>query len=164
MNKSGRIVLILVVVSVALLSLTTVNRPNSQLGMLGVSSVRAEEESCSVASLHGTYAVHAQGTFVEQLSPSLPAPPFPFGEAGIATLDGAGHLSGKSTVNLGGVVLQPTFTGTYTVNPDCTGTMLFTVSTGVVLHDAIVVTGRGTQNTQTDPFAVASRTLERTQH
>ena len=51
--------------------------------MLGASVVRAEEESCSVASLHGTYAIHAQGTIVGQLPPPFPAPPFPFGEAGI---------------------------------------------------------------------------------
>ena len=123
--------------------------------MLGASVVRAEEESCSMASLHGTYAIHAQGTIVEQL-PHLPAPPFPFGEAGILKLDGAGMvLSGKSTVNLGGVVLQATATGgSYTVNSDCTGTITIQSSAGFVLHDSIVVTDRGrrTVEVQTDPL------------
>ena len=133
--------------------------------MFGASVVRAEEESCSVASLHGTYAIHAQGTIVGQLPPPFPAPPFPFGEAGILKLDGAGLvLSGsKSTVNLGGVVLQPTTTGSYTVNSDCTGTITIQSSLGFVLHDSIVVTDRGrrTVEVQTDPFTVITRTLEK---
>jgi len=118
----------------------------------------------SVASLHGTYAIHAQGTIVGQLPPPFPAPPFPFGEAGIVKLDGAGMvLSGKSTVNLGGVVLQPTATGSYTVNSDCTGTITIKSSAGFVLHDSIVVTDRGrrTVEVQTDPFTVITRTLEK---
>ena len=131
--------------------------------MLGASVVRAEEESCSVASLHGTYAIHAQGTIVGQLPPPFPAPPFPFGEAGILKLDGAGMLSGTSTVNLGGVVLQPTATGSYTVNSDCTGSITIQSSAGFVLHDSIVVTDRGrrTVEVQTDPFTVITRTLEK---
>jgi hypothetical protein len=122
--------------------------------MLGASVVRAEEESCSVASLHGTYAIHAQGTIVGQLPPPFPAPPFPFGEAGILKLNGAGRLSGKSTANLGGLVLQPTAMGSYTVNSDCTGTITIQSSAGFVLHDSIVVTDRGrrTVEVQTDPL------------
>ena len=72
-------------------------------------------------------------------------------------------LSGKSTVNLGGVVLQSTATGSYTVNSDCTGTITIKSSAGFVLHDSIVVTDRGrrTVEVQTDPFAVITRTLEK---
>lgn len=69
---------------------------------------------CSPASLQGTYAVHGQGTFLVPV-PGFPAPPFPFGEAGIATFDGTGKLFGKTAVNAGGLLLTPTLTGTYTV-------------------------------------------------
>ncbi len=42
---------------------------------------------------------------------------------GIFTLDAAGNLlNGKATANLNGSVTDETFSGTYTVNPDCTGT------------------------------------------
>jgi hypothetical protein len=41
---------------------------------------------------------------------------------GIFTLDGAGNvLGGKATSSLNGSVTDETFSGTYTVNPDCTG-------------------------------------------
>ncbi len=41
---------------------------------------------------------------------------------GILTLDAAGNLlGGKATANLNGSVTHETFSGTYTVNPDCTG-------------------------------------------
>lgn len=131
---------------------------------LGASVARAEEETCSTASLRGTYAVYAQGTIVGQLpSPPFGPAPLPFGEVGIVTLDGAGHLTGKVTGNIGGVVLHPTITGTYNVNSDCTGTVVVYSSAGFVIHDDIVLTrgGRGTRELQTDSFAVVSRTLEK---
>jgi hypothetical protein len=112
-----------------------------------------------LASLHGTYAIHAQGTVLA----GLPGTPFPFGEAGLITLDGKGNHSGKTTVNLGGNVQTPTFTGTYTVNSDCTGSITVISSLGLQLHDAIVITrgGLATVDVQTDPFAVITRTLEK---
>jgi len=123
----------------------------------------ADADSCSLVSLRGTYAVHAQGTIVGQLPALFPAPPFPFGEAGIVTFDGNGNHSGKTTVNIDGVVLTPTFNGTYTINSDCTGTITVNSSAGFTLHGAFVVTnhGRGTIETEIDRFAVASRTLEK---
>lgn len=135
---------------------------------LGISVARADEESCSVVSLHGTYATHAQGTIVGQLPPPLPAPPFPFSEVGIVTFDGKGHItSGKITVNVGGVVvpgLQVTASGSsYTVNSDCTGTVSVKTNVGFDLHDGIVVTrgGRAAVAAETDPFAVITGTLEK---
>jgi hypothetical protein len=41
---------------------------------------------------------------------------------GVFTLDGNGNLlNGKATSSLDGVVESETFSGTYTANPDCTG-------------------------------------------
>lgn len=164
MNTIRRIAVIVTLMGVVIAGLAVGSRSTSPRSFLGAYVARADEESCSLASLHGTYAVHAQGTIVGQLpQPPFPNAPFPFGEAGIITLDGKGQLSGKTTVNLGGVVLQPTLTGTYTVNSDCTGTVTVQSSGGFVLHDAIIVTraGRATVEVQTDPFAVITRTLER---
>jgi hypothetical protein len=43
---------------------------------------------------------------------------------GIFTLDPAGNvLHGKGTASLNGTVTDEIFSGTYSVNPDCTGTM-----------------------------------------
>ena len=116
---------------------------------------------CSAASLQGTYAVHGQGTFLAPV-PGFPAPPFPFGEAGIATFDGAGKFFGKTTINAGGLLLTPTFTGTYTVNTDCTGNVTVQSNLGS-LQEAIVVIGGGKRyvGTETDQAAVIVRTVEK---
>lgn len=120
--------------------------------------VHAQDETsgCSLDSLKGPYALERQGTIIAQL-PGFPAPPAPFGEVNIATFNGAGSLSGSAVVNIGGVVLNPvTFTGTYTVNSDCTGTDTVFTGVGVTLHNSIVVIGGGRRfiSTQTDPWAV----------
>jgi hypothetical protein len=67
-------------------------------------------------------------------------------------------LFGSSTVNIGGAVLNAVpFTGTYTVQSDCTGTVTLDVpSVGLTIHEAIVVIGGGQRfiGTETDPFQV----------
>jgi hypothetical protein len=45
-----------------------------------------------------------------------------FGNVGIITFDGKGNLKGSQTEMQGGVLYTGTFTGTYTVNPDGSGT------------------------------------------
>jgi len=55
---------------------------------------------------------------------------------GILTLDAAGNLlGGKATANLNGSVTHETFSGTYSVNPDCTGKSTIT---------SITITGANT--------------------
>jgi hypothetical protein len=51
----------------------------------------------------------------------------PRASLGILTLDGAGNLNGKATANLNGSVSDETFSGTYMVNPDCTGKFAFDI-------------------------------------
>jgi hypothetical protein len=46
----------------------------------------------------------------------------PFAEVGTQTFDGNGATTTTFTASQNGNVFQVTFTGTYTVNPDCTGT------------------------------------------
>jgi hypothetical protein len=112
--------------------------PRSSREALRISVARAEE-SCSVGSLHGTYATHAQGTIIGQLPAPLPVPPFPFSEVGTVTFDGRGHItSGKIIVNVGGVVAPVQVSGsgsTYTVNSDCTGTVNVKTNVGFDLHE-----------------------------
>ena len=58
----------------------------------------------------------------------------PRAAVGVLTLDGAGHLTnGVATSSLNGSVAAETFSGTYTVNANCTGTIdanIFDASTG----------------------------------
>lgn len=138
------------------------NQPSRRLAILGASTVRADEGACSLASLGGTYAIQGQGTIVEQLR-GFPPPPFPFAETGIVTFDRAGKLFGKTTVTFNGVVLQPTFTGSYTVNSDCTANLTIQSSAGFTLHDDAVVIGGGKRflSVEPDSFVVITRRAEK---
>lgn len=162
MKLLRKIRLIVIVVSVVVVVLAAGSLPWPKHAATVRTAVVRADGGCSPASLNGTYAVGRQGTIVGQL-PGFPAPPFPFGEAGIATFNGAGTFFGKTTVNAGGFILTPTFTGSYTVNLDCTGTVTVNSNLGLTLHNAIVVTkgGQGYIETQTDQWAVAEGQVER---
>jgi hypothetical protein len=69
---------------------------------------------CTLSSLRGKYGYSYQGT-VEGFGGVAAVGPINF--------DGAGNTSATYSVNLGGTNFQGSFTGAYTVNPDCTGTV-----------------------------------------
>ena len=77
-------------------------------------AMRAQDErGCSNASAAGRWGFTTNGTVVSI---------GPRDSLGIFTLDGAGNLlNGKATSSLNGSVTDETFSGTYSVNPDCTG-------------------------------------------
>jgi hypothetical protein len=79
-----------------------------------VPGARAQDEGgCSNASLAGKWGFTTNGTVVGI---------GPRDSLGIFTLDGAGKLvNGKATASLNGNITDETFSGTYSVNPDCTG-------------------------------------------
>lgn len=81
---------------------------------------------CSELTIRGTYSYTAQGTILAG-SP-LPVPPGPFASIGQVTLDGAGHITEHLTNdNFNGVLLPTTnYTGTYTVDDNCSGTAILT--------------------------------------
>jgi hypothetical protein len=116
-------------------------------------SAKADDKGCSNASLKGTFAYTVTG------STSLP-PPLggPFGGIGRQTFDGNGHVSGTQTVNLNGNVLRQTYTGTYTVNPDCTGSviLMLDIPMGLVTHSDFVIDDNGNEirSVETDSGSV----------
>jgi hypothetical protein len=77
-------------------------------------AARAQDErGCSTASVAGKWGFTTNGTVVGI---------GPRDSLGIFTLDEAGNLlNGKATASLSGSVTGEKFSGTYTVNPDCTG-------------------------------------------
>ena len=136
--------------------------PKRGIAGVGAPVVRADG-GCSVAGLKGPYGLEGQGTVLPGGPIPVPAP-VPFGEVITATFNGAGTFFGSAAVNVGGEVLNPVnFTGTYTVNSDCTGNMTVNLSLGFPLHNAIVVLGGGQRliATDTDPFEVVQRRGER---
>src|SRR5260370_5531207 len=123
---------------------------------------RAQTTGCSLSTLKGTYSVQGQGTIIAQF-PGFPAPPFPFAEVASDFIDGTGNIIGKFTFNAGGVVLSGTVAGTYTMNPDCTGTFsLLLTDLGIPVNESFVVLLNGSLRlVETDPFAVITRTMEK---
>jgi hypothetical protein len=86
---------------------------------LGIApTMSAADIGCSNASLQGTFAYTGTGFVV---TPTARAGPF--AEVGTQTFDGKGATTSTFTASGNGNLFQTTFTGTYTVNPDCTGTI-----------------------------------------
>ena len=82
----------------------------------------AGDRSCSTANAAGKWSLTDQGTVVG-IGPRT--------AVGIFTLDGAGNLqNGVATSSLDGSIASETFSGTYTVNSDCTGTINVTIYSG----------------------------------
>lgn len=74
---------------------------------------RARTRTCSLGTMQGTHGYAYSGTVMGN---NIAA-------AGPITFDGDGNLSATYNVSLGGKIFQGAFTGIYTVNADCTGTV-----------------------------------------
>jgi len=93
-----------------------------------VSRVQAEE--CSNASLKGAYGLSCEGTLVGV---------GPLAVIGVLTADGKGNGSEVETISFNGMITTgATFTVTYTVNADCTGSFVST-GLGAVFHNDVVL-------------------------
>ena len=77
---------------------------------------QADDHSCSLAGAAGIYGDSDSGTIIGIGPRSAVA---------LLTLDDAGIIKGKVTASLNGTVTNTTLSGTYSVNPDCTGTTAF---------------------------------------
>jgi hypothetical protein len=99
---------------------------------------------CSNASLRGAYAFSSQG-FTE-VTPDISSAGFvPWAEAGLIVYDGHGNItSGTFTVNTttaNGGSIQGTFSGTYSVDGNCTGKLQIDLGDGTLFHFDLVVQG-----------------------
>jgi hypothetical protein len=112
----------------------------------------AEDDSkatCSEATLRGTYLFAYQGVEIKDNDH------VPFATAGYEVYDGKGNVSGIATTSVEGEVSRnETFSGTYTVNEDCTGTSTYT--DGTHYDEFIAPDGSMLTFVQTDPGFVAS--------
>ena len=83
-------------------------------------------------------------------------------EVGQLTADGNGSVSGGSTLSLNGSIIRRAFTGTYSVNPDGTGSMSLYPNWGPVINVDIVVGAGGREVTfvLTDNSNVLSGTMQ----
>ena len=131
---------------------------------LGIApTMSAADKGCSNASLQGTFAYTGTGFVVTPVARAGP-----FAEVGTQTFDGKGATTITFTASGNGNLFQTTFTGTYTLNPDCTGTMNV-VAPGPVPPAGVIVTLffvmddnlNGFQAIETIPGVVITRTARR---
>ena len=111
--------------------------------VLGIASTpQPENKSCSNAFLSGSFGITGTGTV-------LGAPPplaGPIGEVGRQTFDGNGNTHGTATLSQNGIIIPITWDGTYTVNPDCTCSLVFLISpVGRTVHANLVLDDDGTE-------------------
>ena len=117
-----------------------------------------DDKGCSNATLLGTFAYTSTGF--------ITAPPGlagPVAEVGTQTFDGEGATTATATLSQNGNPSPVTITGTYKVNPDCTGTMTLQVSIPGIpvfpLHVFFAIDdgGNGFQGMETDSGLVITR-------
>jgi hypothetical protein len=133
------------------------------VSMFYAQSVVAQEQSgkvkeCSNATLQGSFGYTSTGT----LLPSFVPPPYagPFAEVGRQTFDGKGNTHATATTSSNGSIVKVTIGGTYTVNQDCTGSMILEVSPfDSTVHADFVISDDGAEirYIDTDSGVVESR-------
>ena len=112
--------------------------------LLGSGTAFAQRQSCDNHILSHTYGVQISGS-----RPSAPgplAPTEPVVGVGLAHFDGRGGYTqtGWTHGGISGVASAASATGTYNVNPDCSGTVTFQYAgQPFAIHVAIVVVGDG---------------------
>ena len=120
---------------------------------------KAQNRGCSNSIIKGTFAFTASGSVT-----SPPALAGAIAEIGTQTFDGAGGTTGTATLSSNGNIIPVTWIGTYTVNPDCTGTYTLLISPfGVTVRSSFVVGNNGTEflAIETEPGFIILRTGRR---
>ncbi|MGH9718769.1 MAG: hypothetical protein ACRD8O_01035 [Bryobacteraceae bacterium] len=74
---------------------------------------------CSNGDIIGTYAMLASGAIIQPEKTPLTGP---FARVGIVVADGNGNISANNTASYNGALFRESYSGTYTVNSDCTVT------------------------------------------
>ena len=106
--------------------------------------LHADSEVCTNAILHGGYGAGTAGLINSSSNPNdVTIPTFvPFAEAVHFVFDGHGRFAGSSTADYGGMIFPVTFTGTYSVKPNCTGSLTADAGDNGIIHrDLVIVEG-----------------------
>jgi hypothetical protein len=126
----------------------------AMLAVVITPTAQAADKGCSNATLLGTFAYRSSG--------SITAPPAiagPFASVGTQTFDGNGCTTATAWVSQNGTIIPVTITGTYTVNPDCTGTFTLQISpVSLTTHVFFVIDNNETefQAVETDAGVVVT--------
>jgi hypothetical protein len=110
-------------------------------------------KGCTNETLKGTFVHTASG-----FETSPPAIAGPLVGVGTDTFDGKGGVTTTATLSINGNIVPLTATGTYKVNPDCTGT--YTLP-GTTLFFVIADSGNEIQAICIDPGVVLAHVFRR---
>jgi hypothetical protein len=117
-----------------------------------------DKKACTDKTLQGDYGSASEGVLLN--IPGLPSEA-QFRGLTMSHFDGKGNLTWVEHTVINGTPLEPGWTpasGTYTVNPDCTGTAVVnTPNSPVPLHLAMVVVNQGKEiHTMLDSDAIST--------
>ena len=102
--------------------------------LVSAAAMARGQETCSAQMLNGAFGFHVNGTNVIR--------GVGFAMVGRFEANGNGKFSGSGTESTGGNVGRISFTGTYSVNADCTGSAVFTFENGATAHlDFVLIDG-----------------------
>jgi hypothetical protein len=117
---------------------------------------------CSLGTIKGSYGISTTGSIVFAGPVGLVV------DVGVITFDGGGEASQTTTVSLNGVIIpnRTSLSGSYVVNPDCTGDISLTLpgATGPITstsHMVIVNHGKELRTIVTGAGRVLAGTAER---
>src|SRR5580704_19613061 len=97
------------------------------------------QSSCFAGSLVGSYTYLLNGSYFDSQNNQ-----YGYSSSGHLIADGNGHFSGSETTDDGATLIEnDTFTGTYTINNDCTGTALFNLANDNAVNVDINLTNNG---------------------
>jgi hypothetical protein len=101
--------------------------------MVFVVATGSASAACGNSNANGVYGFTIRG---------FAGPSTPVATVGLFTTDGAGNItSGKSTVSYDGTIESTTFTGTYSIAANCTGTVTTNGPNNVTNHYFAVLSG-----------------------
>ena len=95
------------------------------LNVLICAAYAVADQGCKDQDWHGTYVVSINGFRTSQTPPQLIPAFAPIAVIGTFAFDGAGNVSRSIAVSAGGQDFPLSDAGTYSVNPDCTGSVFF---------------------------------------
>jgi hypothetical protein len=109
------------------------------IGRFTVQPVARAQSGCSVTNLKGSYSLAVNGFFYD-----VNGNQGVYSSVGLVVADGAGGVTGTDTVNIDGTPTRGRqFTGTYTINPDCSGTVNLKDSKGNVIGNMDLAVANG---------------------
>ncbi len=117
-SLSGKLVSLLITTMMMAVGFSTIG--HAQLGEVEMREMFSEGpgQACGNSALQGTYGALGWG---------FAAPPgqtpLPFAQIGLLSFDGIGGVTNKVTRSNNGIISRGNDVGSYTINPDCTGTI-----------------------------------------